>query len=90
MDFPIVIHKDPDSDFGVTVPDLPGCFSAGTTMDEALVMAREAIEVHLDGLLADGLPVPQPRLIADHQDDPEYKDGVWAVVAVEPPSRRVQ
>jgi predicted RNase H-like HicB family nuclease len=36
MRYPVVIHKDLDSDYGVTVPDLPGCFSAGTTLDEAL------------------------------------------------------
>ncbi|MBN0609850.1 type II toxin-antitoxin system HicB family antitoxin, partial [Pseudomonas aeruginosa] len=29
MKFPVVLHKDPDSDYGVTVPDVPGCFSAG-------------------------------------------------------------
>lgn len=33
--YPIIIHNDKDSDYGVTVPDLPGCFSAGTTPDEA-------------------------------------------------------
>ncbi len=37
MNYPVVIHKDKNSDYGVTVPDLPGCFSAGTTMEEALV-----------------------------------------------------
>ena len=47
MRYPVVIHKDPDSDYGVTVPDLPGCFSAGTTLDEVLVNAREAIECHI-------------------------------------------
>ena len=36
MRYPVVVHKDPNSDYGVTVPDLPGCFSAGETMDEAL------------------------------------------------------
>ena len=35
MNYPIVIHKDADSDYGVTVPDLPGCFSAGKTLDES-------------------------------------------------------
>ena len=54
MRFPIVIHKDRDSDYGVTVPDLPGCFSAGNTTDEALSNAIEAIECHIEGLLLDG------------------------------------
>jgi len=36
MKYPIVIHKDPKSDYGVTIPDLPGCFSAGSTIEEGL------------------------------------------------------
>ena len=50
MRYPVVIHKDHNSDYGVTVPDLPGCFSAAETMDEALREAVEAIECHLEGL----------------------------------------
>ena len=49
MNYPIVIRKQKRSDYGVTVPDLPGCFSAGKTLDDALAMAREAIELHLEG-----------------------------------------
>jgi len=47
MKFPVVIHKDPDSDYGVTVPDLAGCFSAGSTVDEAFANAVEAAECHI-------------------------------------------
>jgi hypothetical protein len=36
MRYPVVIHKDESSDFGVTIPDIPGCFSAGDTYDDAL------------------------------------------------------
>ena len=50
MQFAIVMHKDKSSDYGVTVPDLPGCFSAGGSVDEALAMAKEAIEVYLEQL----------------------------------------
>jgi len=42
MKFPIIIHKDTDSDYGVTVPDLPGCFSAGDSYMDALESAQEA------------------------------------------------
>jgi predicted RNase H-like HicB family nuclease len=56
--FPIVIHKDPDSEYGVTVPDLLGCFSAAETLDEAFGAAKEAIECHLERLLLDGDPFP--------------------------------
>jgi HicB_like antitoxin of bacterial toxin-antitoxin system len=37
MRYPVVVHKDPDSDYGVTVPDLPGCFSAGETLPERVL-----------------------------------------------------
>ena len=47
--YPVIIHKDRHSAFGVTVPDLPGCFSAGATLDEALRNVQEAVEVHLHG-----------------------------------------
>jgi hypothetical protein len=47
LNFPIVIHKDRQSDYGVTVPDLPGCFSAGATMDEGLpIPDPSSIERH--------------------------------------------
>ena len=54
MNYPVVIHKDKKSDYGVSVPDLPGCISAGATVDEALAMVREAIELHLEGLIEEG------------------------------------
>ncbi len=53
MIIPIVIHKDADSDYGATVPDLPGCFSAGETLDETLAMAKEAIELHMEWLITE-------------------------------------
>lgn len=83
MRYPVVLHKDPNSDYGVTVPDLPGCFSAGETIDEALTEVVEAIECHIEGLLIDGEPVPSPTSIETHRDDPDYTDGVWALVTVD-------
>ena len=82
--FPVVLHKEAGSDYGVTVPDLPGCFSAGQTVDEALTMAREAIELHLEGLIEDGRPIPEPGDLEAHQADPAYEGGTWAVVGIEP------
>ena len=76
MRFPIVIHKEKKSDYGVTVPDLPGCFSAGSTMDEAMAMTREAIELHIEGLIEEGLPVPDPTPIeAEPEPDPFSEPG---------------
>ena len=81
--YPVVIHKDADSDYGVTVPDLPGCFSAGPTMDDALANAVEAIATHVEGLLLDGEAIPGPKEIETHQGNPDYSGGMWAVVAVD-------
>ncbi len=83
MRYPVVIHKDADSDYGVTVPDLPGCFSAGATMEEALTNVVEAIELHLEGMLLDNELVPVARRIEEHQHNPDYADGVWALVSVD-------
>ncbi len=83
MRYPVVIHKDPESDYGVTVPDLAGCFSAGETLDEALSEVVEAIECHLEGLLMDGEPIPPPGTIEYHRRNADYQEGVWALVEVD-------
>jgi predicted RNase H-like HicB family nuclease len=88
MNYPIAIHKDPDTDYGVIVPDLPGCYSAGSTIDEALVMAREAVELHLESLRDDGLEAPAPSTIEALHRNPDYADAIWAVVSVELPTER--
>jgi predicted RNase H-like HicB family nuclease len=90
MNYPVVIHKDKDSDYGVTVPDLPGCFSAGTTMDEAVAMAKEAIELHLEGPTEEGQPVPSAGRIEAHKDNIEYRGGIWAIVPVDPSNVRLK
>jgi predicted RNase H-like HicB family nuclease len=83
MRYPIIIHKDPDSDCGVTVPDLPGCLSGGETMDEAIENAVEAIECHIEGLLLDGETVPRPQSVEFHTSNRDYAGGAWAVVTVD-------
>ncbi len=84
MHYLVVIHKDLDSDYGVTVPDLPGCFSAGSTMDEVLKMTREAILFHLEGLLNDDEPIPDPLPIEAHQQNPDYRDGIFMLIEIDP------
>ena len=76
MRYPVVIHKDPDSDFGITIPDLTGCFSAGSTIEEAINMAQEAAECHIEGLLIDSEPIPTPNDIEVHKDNPDFKEGI--------------
>ncbi|MBE7372985.1 type II toxin-antitoxin system HicB family antitoxin [Pseudomonas lopnurensis] len=80
MKFPVVLHKDSNSDYSVTVPDVPGCFSAGETMSEALENVRESLSLHFEGLIADGAPLPQPQEVDVHATNPDYAGGVWALV----------
>ena len=80
MQFPIVIQKDKDSGYGVTVPDLPGCFSAGDTLENAIASAGEAILRHVEGLLLDGQPIPPNKRLEDHQSNAEFEKCVWAIV----------
>ena len=83
MNYPVVLHKDEGSDYGVTVPDLPGCFSAGKTLEEALDNAKEAILYHVEGIVNDGEALPEPARIEQHKENPEYAGGLWAVVSVD-------
>lgn len=55
-----VIHKERRSSYGVSFPDFPGCVSAGRTPEEAAEGAREALELHIKGLLEDGEQLPDP------------------------------
>lgn len=59
MRYAIVIEKA-DGNFSAYVPDLPGCVATGLTIEEVESHIREAIELHLDGLRADGTPIPPP------------------------------
>ncbi len=60
--YTVLLHPDAaGGGYTVEVPSLPGCFTQGSTRDEAMSRAREAIAVHLAGLLADGEPIPIER-----------------------------
>jgi len=56
-------HDDEKNEYGVVFPDLPGCFSAGDDYDDAYRKAHEALAIHLDGLAAEGMPIPEPRAL---------------------------
>lgn len=83
MKYPVVLHKDNDSDYGVTFPDLQGCFSAGASIEEAMAMAQEAAECHIEGLLMDSESVPIATSIEKHKNNPDYKDGIWALIEID-------
>jgi predicted RNase H-like HicB family nuclease len=83
MRFILALHTDDGVRYSTTVPDLPGCFSAGDSLDEAIENAREAIELHCEGLAESDQDIPKPKPITQHRDDPLLSDAVWAVVDVE-------
>ncbi|WP_175745596.1 type II toxin-antitoxin system HicB family antitoxin [Burkholderia ambifaria] len=86
MEFPVAIHKDDGTVFGVTVPDIPGVHSWGETMDGAIENTKIAIASHVETLLALGEEV---RLSCSTMEElsanPDYAGAVWAKVDVELP-----
>jgi len=62
MKFPVIVEHGAHN-FSAYVPDLPGCVSTGATIDETQRNIREAIELHLDGMREDGIPIPTPSTV---------------------------
>lgn len=60
MEYAVVIEKEPKSDWGAYVPDLPGCIATAKTRSEVERLIKEAIELHLAGMREDGLVIPEP------------------------------
>ncbi|EXI61645.1 hypothetical protein MHD_05605 [Mannheimia granulomatis] len=84
MLYPIAIEMGDDTHaYSVVVPDVPGCFSAGDTLEEAFVNAKEAIEFHVEGMIEDGEEIPQPQGLTEHKDKPEFKGFMFALVDVD-------
>jgi predicted RNase H-like HicB family nuclease len=82
MRYPIFIEPgDKKHAFGVVVPDLPGCFSAGDTLDEALTNAREAVATWLESQLDAGEGVPTPTTLDAHRRT--YKGWIPSVVEID-------
>ena len=83
-----LIHKDATSEFGVSFPDLPGCVTAGATLDEARDMAAEALALHLEGITEDGEAIPEPSTLEVVMADPNNKTGV--AILVEAPAQAIK
>jgi predicted RNase H-like HicB family nuclease len=78
-----VVHKEPKSDFGVSFPDFPGCITAGKNIDEAKDMAKEALSLHIKGMIEDGEQLPDPSKLEEIMADPDFADtAVYLVVDV--------
>lgn len=85
MRYPIAIEPGDDTHaFGVVFPDLPGCFSAGDTLDDAINNAEEAAAAWIDATLDNGAAVPAPSGLNDVRQNPAYAGWILAVVSVDP------
>jgi predicted RNase H-like HicB family nuclease len=62
----VVIVEQGVNGIGAYVPDLPGCVAVGETKDEVLRLIGEAVELHLEGLREDGLPIPEPSSSSEY------------------------
>src|SRR5262245_17809443 len=89
-----LIHGEPGS-YGISFPDVPGCISAGASLDETLANGAEALAFHLEGMAEDGAKPPVPRTLDALKADPEFafefsEPHVVAVVPYDPPARSVR
>ncbi len=85
MRYPIAIELGTaETAFGVVVPDLPGCFSAGDTLDEAMAGAEEAAAAWIDAALDASKAIPAPSSLDALRENPDYAGSIFGVVAVDP------
>ena len=85
MRYPIAIEPgNENTAFGVVVPDLPGCFSAGDTLDDAMAGVEEAIALWIDATLDAGDAIPAPSSLDAVRLNPEFEGWIFAIVAIDP------
>jgi predicted RNase H-like HicB family nuclease len=90
MEYIAYLHKDKNSDFGVSFPDLPGCVTAGRTLEEARKLAGEALNLHLAGMLEDGAKLPKASTLDELAGDPAMRGAVAFLVEAEAPEKTVR
>jgi len=84
MQYPLAIEKGNKNEaFGVIVPDIPGCHSAGDTLEEAITEAKIAITSHLEILAKDNQPIPFPSDLEKHINNHDYKNRIWFLIDID-------
>jgi predicted RNase H-like HicB family nuclease len=83
MEYIAYLHKDRDSDFGVSFPDFPGCITAGRTLEEARKMAAEALKLHVEGMAEDGEVIPEPSNLDDVAEETARTNAIPFMVSVD-------
>ena len=86
MRYAVAIEPGTDATaWGVVVPDLPGCFTAGDTMEDAMIQAEEAVTVWIEAALDAGQDIPKPSSIdALRAANTDLADWLWALVEIAP------
>ena len=82
-----IVHKEANSDFGVSFPDFPGCITAGRDIDEAKDMAQDALALHIQGMLEDSEQLPAPSRLEDIMADPDFTDATAYLIVSIPDSK---
>jgi predicted RNase H-like HicB family nuclease len=83
------VHKEKDSDYGVQFYDFLGCITAGETIEEATIMAKEALEGHVKIMIEDGDQIPAPTCLEKILKDPDHQ-GAIAYLVINFPHQFIQ
>ena len=78
--FIAILHQDPGTDYGLCFPDFPGCVAAENNLEGLKAAAEEALAGHLQLLAETGAAVPPPTLIEAIMTDPDFADGLPALI----------
>lgn len=88
-----LIHEE-NGIYGISFPDFPGAVSGGGSAEEAIAKGRQALALHVEGMVEDGEALPLLRELSELRVDPEFvewsKDAVLVLVPVDLPSRPVR
>ena len=98
MSHAIGLIDEENNIFGISFPDFPGCISTAATLDEVILRGHQALALHVEGMIEDKEPVPQPRGLAQLKNDAksgqwfgdELKNAVIVAVPVELPGKAVR
>ena len=83
LNYIAVIHKDENSDYGVSFPDIPGCITTGSNLEEAKTMANEALNLHLNSMIEDGEDLPEPSDLDNLNLNDKFKDSIHAFLVID-------
>ena len=90
MDYIAIIHKEDESDYGVSFPNFPGCVTGGRTLEEAKDLAADALQFHVKGMREDGDAIPPPSDLDTIMQDADFQDGVAFLVTLKESDRTVR